>query len=357
MRGKLKRVHEQVIVITGASSGIGLATARMAAQRGARLVLAARSSDALMELSREITMHGGEAVTVIANVAKQDDVHEIARVAEEEFGGFDTWVNNAGTGMYGKTDDIDIEDMRKLFETNFWGVVYGSLEAVKHLKAGGGTLINLGSAESDRAIPLQGIYAASKHAVKAFTDALRMELEAEGAPVSVTLIKPGPIDTPFTLNAKNYLRTQPRHVPPVYAPQAVARAILRCAEIPVRDVYVGAGGKVNALIGYYTPRLADKAMESMAISGTESDKPPRPREQNGLDRPSEHLAERGDYEGHVARSSAYTQMSLHPVVTGAAIIGIGLAVNAALSSFRRNGRSESKRDQPRPEPESRAVWS
>jgi short-subunit dehydrogenase len=344
-------------VITGASSGIGLTTARLAARRGARLVLAARSAGALLELTREITMQGAEAVNVVADVSKQDDVHEIARVAEEEFGGFDTWINNAGTGMYGRLEEIAIEDMRKLFETDFWGVVYGSLEAVKHLKENGGALINIGSTESDRSLPLQGIYAAAKHAVKAFTDALRMELEAEGAPVSVSLVEPGAIDTPFPLNAKNYLESEPQHLPPVYAPDAVARAILHCAESVVRDVYVGAGGKMNALLGHYTPRAADKAMETMVMSGTESDKPPQPREQSGLDRPSEHLAERGDYEGHVASSSAYTQMSLHPVITGAAIIGAGLALSALLSSSGRHDRFESKQEPPSPEPESRAVWS
>jgi short-subunit dehydrogenase len=341
MKVKLKKLHEQVIVITGATSGIGLATARMAAQRGARLVLAGRSADALLELVKEITMQGGEAVNVVADVAKEDDVHEIARVAEEEFGGFDTWVNNAGTGMYGKVEETHVGDMRKLFETNFWGLVYGSLEAVRQLRQNGGTLINVGSTESDRAVALQGIYAASKHAVKAFTDALRMELEEEDAPVSVTLIKPGAIDTPFLLNAKNYLKTAPQHVPPVYAPEAVARTILHCAETPVRDVYVGAGGKLNAMIGYYTPRIADKFMESVAISATESDKAPRPREQNGLDRPSQHLAERGNYAGHVSRSSAYTQMSLHPVIT-TAVVGVGLALGALLTSGGNGRRPESE---------------
>src|SRR4051812_29565709 len=128
MAVKLKKVREQVIVITGASSGIGLCTARMAAERGARVVLAARSGESLRELAQEIASVGGLAATVVADVSRQEDVREIARVAQEKFGGFDTWINNAGTGMYGKIEEIDVGDMRKLFETNFWGVVYGSLE-------------------------------------------------------------------------------------------------------------------------------------------------------------------------------------------------------------------------------------
>lgn len=343
MSVKLKKLGEQVMVITGASSGIGLATARMAAKRGARLVLAARSENALRQLTGEINGQVGKAVSVVADVSKREDVEAIARKAQEAFGGFDTWVNNAGIGMYGKLEEVEVADMRKLFETNLWGLVYGSLEAVKYLKQRGGALINVGSTESDRAVVLQGAYAASKHAVKGFTDVLRMELEDEGAPVSVTLIKPGAIDTPFPLNAKNYLKSKPQHVPPVYAPDAVAEAILHCAETPVRDVFVGAGGKMNAALGYFAPRLADKYMESSVISGTKSDKPPRPREANGLDRPSENLAERGDYEGHVAQTSLYTKASLHPAVTAALVAGAGLAIAALWRpSFAEEKRHSSK---------------
>lgn len=339
MAVKLNKLADQVIVITGASSGIGLATARMAAKRGARVVLAARSADALCRLTEEIRRQGGRATEVVADVSRQEDVARIARAAQETFGGFDTWVNNAGVGMYGKLERVPLEDMRRLFDINLWGLIHGSLEAVKHLKQRGGALINVGSTVSDRAVPLQGIYSASKHAVKAFTDALRMELEDEGAPVSVTLVKPGAIDTPFPLNAKNYLPVEPQHVPPVYAPESVASAILHCAEHAVRDVFVGGGGKSNAALGYYAPRLTDKYMESTVLSGTMSDKPSRPREENALDRPSEHLAERGDYPGHVARSSAYTQASLHPTLTGAAVLGAGLAVRAILRGKRNGSRS------------------
>jgi short-subunit dehydrogenase len=350
MKFNLKKLNEQVMVITGASSGIGLATARMAAAKGARLVLAARSQEALQQLETELTNAGSEAVHVVADVSKQEDVRQIARTAQERFGGFDTWVNNAGTGMYGKLEDISIEDMRKLFETNVWGLIYGSLEAAKQFKqrfqsasngqsnGWGGALINVGSTVSERAIPLQGIYSASKHAVKGFTDALRMELEEAGAPIVVTLVKPAAIDTPFPLNARNYLEHEPQHVPPVYAPEAVARAILHCAEHPVRDVFVGAGGKGNAALGHYAPRLADKYMESTVIAGTQSAKPARPRNQNGLERPSEHLAERGDYPGHVAETSLYTQASLHPLLTSAALAGGGLAF-AALWRAAQNGKS------------------
>jgi len=327
MAAKLKKVREQVIVITGASSGIGLATARMAAAKGARLVLAARSSNALRELADEITRTGGAAIHIAADVGKPEEVREIVRAAEDRFGGFDTWINNAAVAIYGKLTEIPIDDMRQLFETNFWGVVYGSLEAARHLKRRGGALINVGSTLSDRAIPLQGIYSASKHAVKGFTDALRMELEEEGAPISVTLIKPGAIDTPYTQHARNYMDSEAKHAPPVYAPETVARAILHAAEVPERDIFVGAGGKAISALGQYAPRFMDKLMETVAVRQQKSGRRPRP-EHEAFDRASERLEERGGYEGHVAESSLYTQASLRPVLAGAAIVGAGLAAAA-----------------------------
>ena len=175
---------------------------------------------------------------------------------------------------------------------------------------------------------MQGIYSASKHAVKGFTDALRMELESDGAPISVSLIKPGAIDTPYTEHAKNYMPVEPKNPPPLYAPETVARAILHCAENPERDVFVGAGGKGISLLGRFAPRLADKIMEKTLIKQQQSGRPAGAREANGLYRSSGERKERGGYVGHVAESSLYTRASLHPVLTGSALVGAGLAVAA-----------------------------
>jgi short-subunit dehydrogenase len=265
-------------------------------------------------------------------------VRRIAQAAQENFGGFDTWVNDAGVSIYGKLSEISVEDMRRVFETNFWGLVYGSLEAARILKERGGAIINIGSTLSDRAIPMQGIYSASKHAVKGFNDALRMELESEGAPISVTLIKPGAIDTPYSGHAKNYMPVEPKNPPPVYAPETVARAILHCAETPERDVFVGAGGKGISLLGRFAPRLADKIMERTIIKQQQSNRPANAREENGLYRSSGELRERGGYVGHVAESSFYTRASLHPLVTGSALLGAGLAVAAFLRAKRAGAR-------------------
>lgn len=328
MKPYLKKLSEQVIVITGPTSGIGLVTARMAAKRGARLVLASRTQGALRELVDEIRAAGGEAEHVVADVGDAQQVRDIADLAIRKFGGFDTWVNNAAVSIYGKIEDVTLDDHRRLFDTNYWGVVYGSIAAVKHLKGRGGALINIGSALSDRAVPIQGTYCASKHAVKGFTDALRMELEHDGAPISVTLIKPSSIDTPYRQHAKNYLPEEPKNPPPVYAPEPVAEAILYAAENPVRDIYVGAAGRALAVGAFVSPRLTDKVMELQMFDAQKEDHPSS-SSHNGLDHPSSSLLERGAYPGHVAESSLYTTGSLHPFIVGGLFAaGLGLAYAA-----------------------------
>jgi len=173
MSVKLKPVSEQVIVITGASSGIGLATARAACEQGARVVLAARNGEALAKIEQELTAAGGQAAHVVCDVADRSAVERVARTAVQRFGGFDTWVNNAGVGLWARLEDVTEADARRLFDTNFWGLVHGCQVALPTLKARGGALINVGSELSDVAVPIQGIYVASKHAVKGYTDALR----------------------------------------------------------------------------------------------------------------------------------------------------------------------------------------
>jgi short-subunit dehydrogenase len=324
----LKKLNQQVLVITGATSGIGLVTARMAADRGAKLVLVSRNEKALKQLCEEIAARGTKATYVVADVGNLEDVAGVAEKALERFGSIDTWINNAGVSAYGGILQIPIEDQRRIFETNYWGVVYGSRVACESLRATGGALINIGSVLSDRAIPLQGPYSASKHAVKGFTDALRMELEKEGAPISVTLIKPSAIDTPYKEHAANYLEVEPDNPPPVYAPQVVASAILHCCEHPERDVFIGAGGKILSTLGKYAPELTDVYQRMAHFSGQKSDKPKMPH-RGGLHSSGTPLQERGEYEGRVMKSSLYTKASLHPFTTGAIMAG----ATAALAAF------------------------
>lgn len=255
----LKPLDQQVMVITGASSGIGLATALSAAHVGAKVVLAARSEEVLQAVNQQINETGGEAIYVVADVGDAEQVQRVAEAAVNEFGRIDTWVNNAGVSIYGRLDEISEEDARRLFDTNFWGVVHGSLAALPYLKQQGGALINIGSELSDAVVPLQGMYAASKHAVEGFTEALRVELQqVDKAPVAVTLIQPTSVNTPYPQHAKNYMDQEPKVPTPQLDPQDVVNAILNAATNPKREVKVGTMSKVDTVISNLAPALFDR---------------------------------------------------------------------------------------------------
>jgi NAD(P)-dependent dehydrogenase (short-subunit alcohol dehydrogenase family) len=329
MKANHRAVKDQVIVITGASSGIGLTTAIMAAERGAHLVLNSRDEADLEAAVQRIRSTGGEAVSVAGDVADEETMRRLGEQAVAAFGRIDTWVNNAGVSAYGRIEEVTLDDARRIFETNYWGVVNGSLAALKHLRREGGALINVGSILSDTGYPLQGHYAASKHAVKGFTDSLRLEVEESGAPVSVTLIQPAAIDTPYPEHARNYLGVEPRHVPPVYAPEVVAEAILHCAVHPERDVLVGGSGKFFAASEKFAPAIFDRMKIATGFQGQHSDVPAL--DDDTLHAPRSGGARmRGGYPGHVMESSLYTKARLHrgKTLLGLAMVGAGLAMAA-----------------------------
>ncbi|MGK2961859.1 MAG: SDR family oxidoreductase [Gemmatimonadaceae bacterium] len=327
---KAKQVKDQVIVITGASSGIGLATAKEAAARGARVVLNSRDPVDLSRAVNEIREDGGEAAMHVGDVADRSAMESLADTAISAFRRIDTWINNAGVSIYGEISEVDLQDARRLFETNYWGVVNGSLVAVEHLSVFGGTLINVGSVLSETGYPLQGHYSASKHAVKGFTDSLRIELERKNVPVVVTLIQPAAIDTPYPAHARNYLDSEPKHQAPVYAPEIVADAILSCAEHPRRNLRVGGGAKMYTSVEKFAPAIADR----IKLSAFDDQQSGQPGHRAGaLFAPiSGDLRVRGDYPGRVRNWSVYTKTALHPVATLVGIAAIGVGIAAAIRS-------------------------
>ena len=340
MEIRLKPIGEQVLVITGASSGIGLVTAKRAAERGARVVLAARNERDLASAVQEIRDAGGRAVYQVADVADPDQVDAIALTAVREFGRIDTWVNNAGVALYGRAMDVSLADMRRQFDVLYWGEVHGMRTAVPHLRKQGGALINVASALADRAVPLQGNYSAAKHALKAFTDTLRMELEADGAPISVTLVKPASIDTPLFDKAKTYLDVEPRPIPPVYTPDVVAKAIIEAAQRPIRDVIPGGAAAVLPLAGLLAPALTDDYMEPTMFRQQTTREPLGDRSDNLYAPVAHDGGARGqNWAGHVRRSSLYTTAVLHPKRAALVATSLGLAAITGVRALRHRGRS------------------
>ena len=335
MRLKLKRLADQVLIITGASSGIGLTAAEMAAARGARVVLNARNEGDLQQVVDRIRQRGGQAIGVPGDVADDEAMDLLAQRAVEAFGRIDTWVNNAGIGMYGRLWEMPMVDKRRLFDVNLWGVVHGCKAAVRHLRAQGGAIINIGSVASDRAIPLLGIYSASKFAVKGYTDALRMEVEQAGWPIAVTLVKPASINTPFIEHARNHMQWEPEFAPPVYAPEEVARAILRCAERPTREIIIGGGGRMMSMMETIAPRLTDHYMERTLF--TQQQKHERAHTPDALYEPQDDGHRRGPTERRTLERSAYTRAALSDAARVLPFVAIGALVAATVRTMRKAG--------------------
>ena len=323
MKPTLKPISDQVMVITGASSGIGLVTARKAAAAGARVLLTARNEADLSQAVDDIRVQGGRAIYVVADIADPIQAGSIAAAAVDEFGGLDTWVNNAAVSLYGRIMELSVDEMRRQFDVNYWGQVYGCRAAVPHLRESGGAIINVGSALCDRAIPLQGNYCAAKHALRAFTDTLRMELEAEGAPIAVTLVKPASIDTPFFEKARTHFDVEPQPVPPVYAPELVADVVLRCATQPTRDIIVGGSGRLLSAASL-APRLADQYMGSRMFDAQQTNIPITDERTDNLFAPVEHDGgQRGrTWHGRTKGTSAYTAAAVRSRTIIAGLLGL-----------------------------------
>ncbi|MFD1612261.1 SDR family oxidoreductase [Sphingomonas tabacisoli] len=342
MAGRLKPLSEQIIVITGASSGIGLATARRAAEAGARVVLIARNREALDEAVEQIKLRGGRAAAFTVDIADEDAAERIGGFCAERFGPFDTWVNDAAVAMYGKAEDTTMDEHRRIFDVGYFGLVAVSLYAARELRTRGGAIINIGSVLSERTMIYQSVYSAMKHAVKGFTDGLRMELEADEAPVSVTLIKPNGMDTPYPEHARNKL-DEPARIPAiVYDPELVARAILFAAENRKREMTVGGAGLMISKAGNLAPGLTDKVMELLGRPIQATDKPPRRGAADNLFRPRRDGDVHSNRETYVRKQSLALEAQMRPWAA-AAILGGVAATLFALSRRRRDSETEMPR--------------
>jgi NAD(P)-dependent dehydrogenase (short-subunit alcohol dehydrogenase family) len=337
MHVKLKPLSQQTIVVTGATSGIGLATVRAAVERGARVAAIARNEDMLRDLVNELTAKGREAMYVACDVADEQALRDAARRIAEHFGRIDTWVNNAGVSVYAKLEDTPLEDAKRLFDTNLWGVVNGSRAALPYLASNGGALINVGSELSGSPLPLQGIYAASKHAVAAYTDSLRIELLEARKPVSVTLIRPTAIDTPYVEHAKKRLDVMPKLPPPLFAPEVVADAILFAAEHQRRDIYVGGKAKLSTVLAQRWPSVSDSMLSRFGSRMQRTDHPLDGPDDGGLYQSRSALMVRGQPQGRVLSRSLYTKAAEHRGTVALAVVGIAAAALVAALLPRRSG--------------------
>jgi NAD(P)-dependent dehydrogenase (short-subunit alcohol dehydrogenase family) len=331
-------LSEQVIVITGASSGIGRATAIDAARAGATVVLLARNEQALNEACAEATEGGGSAHPIVTDVGDREAVERAAQEVLTRFGRVDTWINNAGVYAVAPVERMTSEEMEQVIRVNVLGVIYGSKAVLPHfIERGTGVLINVASVVGTRATPLLAAYSASKHAVKGFTESLRLEMEHDHPGIAVCMILPASINTPIFRHALSRIGVHPRPFPPVWSPENVADAILDCAVSPKRDVFVGMGRGMAAMEGM-APGLLDHVMLTGggAYRAQESDMPEDTRHNLFGPMPAETYGVYGEWMDEMRETSLGTKLvELHP--TRAKLL-TAAASAAAIVAFARRSR-------------------
>ena len=238
---ELRPIEDQVVVIIGATSGIGRETALRFAERRARLIITARDAAALADLAAEVRTRGAMDVEVVpGDIADPAHAEEVASRAIDRFGRLDTWAHIAGVEIFATFEEARPEEFRRLIEVNLLGAAYAGMAAIPRLRAaGGGAFIVVSSVEADVPMPYQTAYAASKHGLSAMVRSLRIELENDGAPIAVTQVQPYGIDTPLFRVALNRMDSPPRPASPPYAPSVVAELIVVAAEHPSRELFAG----------------------------------------------------------------------------------------------------------------------
>jgi NAD(P)-dependent dehydrogenase (short-subunit alcohol dehydrogenase family) len=328
-------INDQVVVLTGAGSGIGRETALRFAEHGADLVLAARNIEALDTLTREVERIGGRALAVPTDVSDFGQVTQLAERAVERFGRIDTWVNNASVSTYGTVEQMDVAEIRRVIEVNLLGEIHGMKAALPHLREEGGTIINVSSTLGKRAVALQAAYCAAKHGVVAFGEALRLELRNDRVPVQIVDVLPSSINTPLFEHARSKIGALPQPIPPVYEPRVVAQAIVGAAERPVRQVFAGGAGRLLEIGQRISPALVDWYLlgPGRIVDNQKSKEPDDGRD--NLDQPSEGSGQPTGRFGRGSKStSLYTQvLGLHPargrIASAAALAAMAVLVRQA----------------------------
>lgn len=319
---------EQKIVITGASSGIGLETARRAVAAGAQVKLIARNAEALERIVAEMPAGPGSAAFFVADVGDCGAMRDAAQAAVERFGRIDTWINCAGVAIYAWLRDTPFDEHERLFRTNYFGAVNGAQAALPHLERSRGTLITIASIAADVPTPLLGAYAASKHAVKAYIESLRIELSIAKSPVTVSLVKPSGVDTPIGQHARNHMGAEALIPPPVYDPAIVADTILHLIRHPRREITIGGLGRLNVLLGEHFPRALERLSRFFVPLLTDTNK--LPTASDNLDHAGDDGRVRSGTE-HGRKFSLYTNAARHRGLTAlalAAVAAMPLAIAA-----------------------------
>jgi NAD(P)-dependent dehydrogenase (short-subunit alcohol dehydrogenase family) len=329
MMMRLKPVEEQVVVVMGASSGIGRETALRFAERGARVVVSARGKVGLDSLAEEIRREDGEATPVVADTSEYEQVKAVADRAVEEYGRLDTWVHLAAVGLFATFEQTTPEEFKRVIDVNLMGQVYGAMAALPHLKREGrGALIHISSVEAKRSFPFHSAYGASKHGIDGFLEALRVELKHEGWPISVTQVMPGTINTPFFDKGRTKLGVKPVGVPPIYEPETVANIILYAAENPARDLVSGGAAQALILNQRLSPRMLDAILATRA--GFSPQKTEEPRSENDPDNlyaPIQgHDTTRNGFRA--LSRSLYNWLQIHPTAKRGIALGTMLGLLA-----------------------------
>src|SRR5688572_17590156 len=332
----------RVVVITGASAGVGRATARAYGARGAHVALIARGRDGLEAARQEVEALGGRALVAPADVADASAVEAAARMVDEAFGPPDVWINNAMASVFSPVEDTPPEEFQRVTEVTYLGAVYGTLAALRRMSPRKqGAIVQVGSALAYRGIPLQSAYCAAKHALQGFCDSLRAELLHDRSNITLSMVQLPALNTPQFDWVKSRLPNRAQPVPPIFQPEVAARAIVWAADSGRREVFVGAP-TVKAILGNRVAAgLLDRYLAGMGYESQQTDQPDDPNRPHNLWEPvsGDHGAH-GRFDRRARSSSWQLWMSMHrlplALIAGSALIGAGVlaAQRTALAAIR-----------------------